>query len=177
MTVTLSVPLTNYTPEDETGSWPQTCGHINCVSENNYFSPQAVCCSREQRLLSAPCRSVRSVRMYQQRGPHWTDFREIWCWQLLWKIIVENPNLFTTRKEHRSHYMHIEVGFIYSRRRKFAMTALLWFTRYFPIVGSDRHLNNNTENVFFIATMVTRTRHCVTLYVRYQPCCGAIKKR
>jgi DNA-directed RNA polymerase subunit N (RpoN/RPB10) len=34
----------------------------------------------------------RSVRIYQ-RGSHRTDFRDIWCWELSWKICRWNPNL------------------------------------------------------------------------------------
>jgi hypothetical protein len=41
-------------------------------------------CHINPLLASYP--SVRpSVRMYQ-RGSHWTDFREIWYWVILWKI-------------------------------------------------------------------------------------------
>ena len=117
----------------------------------------------EQRLLASPCSSVLSVRMYQQRGPppHWTDFREIWCWRLLWKICVQNPNLFTTRTKISLTLQSDLSRFRYWRRPKFVMTALLCITRYSHIVDSDMHINNNTEDVFF---------HCNNDYVNAPLC-------
>jgi len=57
------------------------------------------------------------------------------------------------------------------RRPNFAIEAFLCYTHYFYIVDSDVYINDTHITLFiFNATVVTRTRHSVKLYVHFLSC-------
>ena len=69
--------------------------------------------------------------MYQ-RGSHWTDFREIWYWELSWKS-REIPSLVKVG-QNIVHFTWRPITFYCCPRHNFAIKAFLYNTKYFCIV-------------------------------------------
>jgi hypothetical protein len=126
----------------------EECGWMYWYRIGEHLSASWACSHiGEKRLLASSCPSVRTY--------HWTDFRKIWYWWLLWKIVEKNSKFcqkfgrnivrFTCRCCCRRHWKP------YSRAVGVVWCQAVQYSR-----GG-------------IST--TRTRHNVTLYV---VCCICI---
>jgi len=119
-----------------------------------------------------------SVCLYQH-GSHWTDFREIWYWGLLRKPaetlqislqLDKNIGYFTWRPQD-VYIVHSSTKLLYLDESVKRTLVELNAKLNTSIVDSYMQVNNSI-NVRYcwvsMATMVTRTRHNVTLHVHFR---------
>jgi len=60
--------------------------------------------SHEKHRLASSFPSVRPYVLMYQRGSHWTDFREVFYWRLLWKS-VEKIHIWLKSDKNVGHYV------------------------------------------------------------------------
>jgi len=127
---------------------------------NFFFFFLVLWCSREERILASSCPSVClsiCVLLYR-RGSQWTDFwrnvtlRDLSRDSKIWLKSDKNIGHFTWRRALHCRWL-----------QKFATKALLHNNKYFYTADSNtqHHNTHRMHSCFFIATMVTRTRHIV----------------
>ena len=85
------------------------------------------------------------------------------------KICRENPYIGYNRTKISGRLWKVISKLYFWRRNKFATKTLLCNTEYFYIVDSDTQLNNahRTHCDVSTATNIKRTRHTLTLYVKF----------
>jgi hypothetical protein len=109
---------------------------------------------------SAYCfRRVRlSMRMYQ-RGPHWTDFHKIWCWQILWNSVEKLQTWPDILYEH-------QVRFIVWRRNTFAIKSFL-FNNTVILLTVTNTSTMHTQRIFMFPLQQRLRERATTLRYAY----------
>jgi len=108
----------------------------------------------EKSLLPMSCLSVLpSVRKYRL-GSHWTDFRGIWYWRILWNS-VEKVQIWLITNQNIGRFTSVSKYFL--RRSKIAIRELSSGKMGFTLLRYPMRYKH------------ARTCHSVTLYVHYLP--------
>ena len=128
-----------------------------------------------------------SVRLYSyQVSSHWTDFREIWYWRLLWKSVEKlqillkserNVGDFTWRRWYACLYcwQQFEIFCGSTIHREHVVSFSWQHIEYFCVIDNGMWLNNTERTHFFRwlgKSCYTNAPHCFGMSMLLIKCSG-----